>query len=201
MTSFILNTKRLNASIESYKRKRINKINDALDNTYANLINLDSCWNDDDSIKMMEIIKNDKLEIFDYLDELDNLIDVFKRFNNNIVDICLKYEKVLNVATLDFNDVNISYCYTKIMNAISYLENAYDYLSYADNIDNYNCKSTIIQLEASIKNIKNNLTNLLNNIKYFVRDINEEIDNTTYSIKKYDILDLEIQKPEYTYTE
>ena len=73
MTSFILNTKRLNASIESYKRKRINKINDALDNTYANLINLDSCWNDDDSIKMMEIIKNDKLEIFDYLDELDNV--------------------------------------------------------------------------------------------------------------------------------
>jgi hypothetical protein len=196
MTSFSLNVGKVNETINDFVAKKKTVVND-VDSLYDNLKNIDNSWNDTNSLKMIEIVKMDKKNISDFVYQLNCIVSIINDFKNDIYNVCYNEGYKNSKLKLVFDDSQISRCVDKLNSAIDYLADAYSYLGYVDDIDDFRYTYIVRQLKNEIQKQKRIIDSLVDNIQNFISEINEIIDNYNFKLKKYEDLNLNIKKVDY----
>lgn len=180
MSYFKLNISNLENSINQSKNS-IKLLEEDINTTYNNLSNVDSAWNDVNGQSFKEVIKKDKYETNEYLDNLKELLYVLEEFKNNLLRICLKVSENDKVS-LYFNNDILNKIETKINNIFTNLTNINKYLNILENTDF--SRKIIYNLKNEIKQIKADCLIIHENIKTFSLSVEKELDNTKEKIKK-----------------
>ena len=196
MTSFSLNVGKVNETINDFVAKKKTVVSD-VDSLYDNLKNIDNSWNDTNSLKMIEIVKMDKKNISDFVYQLNCIVSIINDFKNDIYNVCYNEGYKNSKLKLVFDDSQISRCVDKLNSAIDYLADAYSYLGYVDDIDDFRYTYIVRQLKNEIQKQKRIIDSLVDNIQNFISEINEIIDNYNFKLKKYEDLNLNIKKVDY----
>ena len=160
MTYFKLSIPKLNDAISSYKNAKKECLDD-IGMAYKCLAYTGSAWDDSNALYFIEKNKKDKYKITEQFEYLDNLYNEINQFKKNIDNICHKYGYKNNSVSLKFDDSDINLCKKYLNNAISYLNICLNNINISDFESDFKYLNLVYTLRTEIKNIKASINNLI----------------------------------------
>jgi len=196
MTHFNINFKDLKQSINDYRISCNNTI-ESVNTINSNLKNVDSAWNDSNTLGYIETLKVHKYKINNYFDELNQLFNEIDIFKSKFNQLSSKYFNKRDFENIRYDESKIETCINKLNNVLSSLSNAGYYINNYKYNNNFDELYRLRNLRNTISYMKNDVNNILTKLKNIKRDINNIIYDTKVSINKKSSIDLDIKPLEY----
>ena len=148
----ILNVNELMSNINKYKKEYY----DAVAVNYNLLDNVDSCWNDANSILFKDKLRNDRINLCDYFSSLDNLCSKLDGLNSNLESVLSDFGfRSTAKLVLKFNDSQLSDIMRRLSNTTYYLRDALYIVNSTLLTSGYKNMSSIYNLRRQINNAMN----------------------------------------------
>lgn len=199
MSYFTINISKLNNSIESYKTTR-SDLNDDLSSIYESLKNTDAGWMDNNSVAFMNVLKNDKFDIDNYLSDMDRLYKQIESFKDDIDTVCSRYGFKKNTVTLKFDGAKIDRILSKLQGVLTYLNNTLQYVEMCNFDSSFSAYYRVKKLKTEIKSIRGLVNNVISEIKKFKKSIDNVISEHQMEFPRVVGFDLNIEPLEYIWS-
>lgn len=199
MSYFTINISKLNNSIEGYKNTRTD-LNDDLSSIYESLKNTDAGWMDNNSVAFMNVLKNDKFDIDNYLSDMDRLYKQIESFKDDIDTIVNRYGFKKNTVTLKFDGTKIDRILSKLQGTLTYLNNTLYYVDLCNFDSSFSAYYRVKKLKTEIKSIRVLVNNVISEIKKFKKSIDTVILDHQVEFPRVVGFDLNIEPLEYIWS-
>ena len=199
MTYFKLDIPKLSEQIYTYRYLKKASLED-LGFVYSGLGYTESAWNDNNSKLFLDIVKNDKYKVEEYFNYLDSIYDEIDKFKVNIDNICYKQGYKTSSVILKFDDTDMESCRKNLTNAIDYLKTALDNLDITAFPDNFEYMDLLYELKDGLSDSIKIINTLGTDIANFLKDINNEIEDSKYRMGKISSYDFNLKPLKYTWS-
>ena len=198
MTAFKLNIAKLKDNVTNY-HKNVNNCKDDFGSIYANLRNVDTCWNDAVATSFVNEIKSDKYKLDNYFESIDSLY-------KQVEFLQLSFEKLLGgygynrASVINYNDDNYMSSLQSFKNAIANLDSALAYLN------SCNFKATfpeiykVYQVRAEIKKLRESINNLIELVMVFKKSVDKILSDVKTNTSKIDDISFNIDEKVYNWS-
>ena len=196
MNYFKIDIDNIKNSVEKYRLEK-KKYEENLMMVYNSFENIDSAWNDNNSLLFINRVNSDKNTILNYLNSLDKLFDDLLYFVKGLELALRKVNYNGSPKKLKFDNNKYIDIKKKFNSVLYYLDDAMKIINGSFVSSNFNDMNLINNLSEQLTDTISLVKLLMNNVDKFVKSILNEINSLITKIEKNENLNINLDIIEY----
>lgn len=186
MSSFSLNLSQARENIAK-SRHNLKNYEENLNLYLSSVLNIDSAWNDNNTMGFIDTVKKDRLDLNDQISGLSKYLNIIDNFCDSLTNVILSNFNISNLNSIFYDLNNLNKIIASVNNIYFYVDANYDILKDSKIPLDFKYYKELKELENEYFEYKKSIKKLKNKLINVKSDVEELISRTKSRVDRFEI--------------